>query len=164
MDDKWFALSVRPRGEKAVRTHLLNKGYRVFLPVYETRRAWSDRTKIIELPLFSGYLFCRFNPALRSAPVVTTPGVLRIVGNGAVPEPLHESEITAIQRIVESRLPSGPWPYLCDGARVQILAGPLSGMEGTVVELKSGLRVIVTVSLLQRSVAVEVNPGWVKAL
>lgn len=163
-DSKWFALSVRPNREHSVAKHLEAKEYETFAPMYRSRRVWSDRVKFIELPLFPTYVFCRFNPAVRTAPVVTTPGVLRILGYGSTPAPVADSEILAIQRIVASKLPTGPWPYLCAGTPVRIDAGPLAGLEGIVVLLKSELRLVVSVSLLQRSVAVEIDPAWAKVV
>jgi transcription antitermination factor NusG len=164
MNDNWFAISIRPRCENSVMKCLSAKGYCVFLPSYHKRQAYSDRVRVLEVPLFPGYLFCRFNPAVRTAWVVTTPGILKILSDGSKPIPVDVAEIDAIQRIVASRQASGPWPYLCVGTRVQIRAGPLLGLKGIVVNLKSESRLIVSVSLLQRSIAVQVDPGWVDVL
>lgn len=163
-DPKWFVLNVRPNRESAVAAHLEAKGYYTFVPAYRRRRVWSDRIKVIDLPLFPTYVFCQFDPSVRMASVVTTPGFLRILGCGSTPAPVDEMEIRAIRRIVESRLPTGPWPYMGAGTKVRIDAGPLAGLEGTVVQLKSELQLIVSVCLLQRSVAVQILPSWVTVL
>lgn len=163
-DCNWFALQVRPSAEQTVTTQLTYKGYDVFLPTYRTRRVWSDRIKVVDLPLFPSYVFCRFNPADRSTPVVATPGVLKIVGFGSTPAAIDDQEISAIQQIATSRLSAGPWPFLGAGTRVRIQSGPLAGIDGCVVELKSETQLVVSISLLQRSIAVGIDPAWVRAV
>src|SRR5713101_4178902 len=115
----WFAVQTRSRYENLVATLLRGKGYELFLPIYKSRRRWSDRIKELELPLFSGYLFCRFNP-LNRFPILVTPGVVQVVGIGKNPVPVSESEITAIKALVQSGLPSQPWPFLRVGQRVRV--------------------------------------------
>jgi transcription antitermination factor NusG len=127
-----------------------------FLPLYRSRRRWSDRTRVLDLPLFPGYVFCRFHPELL-LPVVTTPGVVQIVGSGKQPHPIADEEIAAIQRMLHSGSEIEPWPYLKAGQKVRILDGPLFGVEGLLVEVKNRRRLVVSVHLLQRSVAVEVD-------
>ena len=157
----WFALQVRSSTESLVATCLTHKGYEVFLPTYRTRRAWSDRIKVVDRPLFPSYVFCRFQPAIRAAPVVTTPGVIRIVGCGSSPARIDDAEIDAVRHIATSRLSSGPWPFLSAGARVRIHSGPLAGIDGIVIDLKSEKRLVVSVSLLQRSISVAIDTAWV---
>ena len=158
----WFAVQVRTRHEQATAAFLHYKGYEWFLPLHKCRRRWSDRTKEFKLPLFPGYLFCRFDPLLR-LPILKTPGVFSILGIGRTPVPVDEAEITTIQSIVESGLFAQPWPFLQIGQRVQIEYGPLSGLEGIVINSKSHQRFIVSVTLLQRSVAVEMDGAWLSA-
>jgi transcription antitermination factor NusG len=110
----------------------------------------------MDLPLFPGYVFCRFHPELL-LPVVTTPGVVQIVGAGKHPRPIADEEIVAIQRMLLSGGDVEPWPYLKAGQKVRILDGPLFGVEGILVEVKNRRRLVVSVHLLQRSVAVEVD-------
>src|SRR5579863_2483916 len=93
----WFALRVKSRSEKIVATIARNKGFEEFLPLYQSRRRWSDRFKSVELPLFPGYVFCRLNPEFR-LPLLTIPGVMSFVGIGKVPVPIEEAEIAAIKR------------------------------------------------------------------
>lgn len=159
----WFALQVRPNREKAVAMMLRQKGYEEFLPVYKECRRWSDRIKEMLLPLFPCYLFCHFD---RSAgvPVITTPGVIRIVGNGRTPIAINDEEIQNLQALVESGLYAEPWPFLRAGTSVVLEAGPLCGLYGTVIKVKNSYRLILSVSLLQRSVAVELDSSWVRPL
>jgi transcription antitermination factor NusG len=156
----WFAILVRTGREKTANLLLENAGYECFLPVSKCTRRWSDRTKIIEVPLFPGYLFCRMNPHNRLT-VLMTPGVMQIVGVGKTPVPVEEEEIHAIQRVQKSGLPAMPWPYMQIGNVAKILEGPLRGMTGIVVKIKSGMKLVLSVSLLQRSVAVEVERDWI---
>jgi transcription antitermination factor NusG len=127
-----------------------------FVPLYLARRRWSDRIKELELPLFAGYVFCRFGGGER-AKVLATPGVTSVVGFGNQPAPVTEEEIHAVRTMIASGLPVGPWPYLRVGERVRIEAGPLCGLEGILTQVKDVWRVVVSVELLQRSVAAEVD-------
>lgn len=156
----WFAILVRTGREKTANLLLENSGYECFLPVNKSTRRWSDRTKVIEMPLFPGYLFCRMNPHNRLT-VLMTPGVMQIVGMGKTPIPVEEEEIEAIQRVQKSGLSAMPWPYMQIGNVAQILDGPLRGLTGIIVKIKSGIKVVLSVSLLQRSVAVEVQRNWI---
>jgi transcription antitermination factor NusG len=156
----WFAVLIRTGREKTANLLLENAGYECFLPVNKSPRRWSDRTKVIDVPLFPGYLFCRMNPHNRLT-VLMTPGVIQIVGVGKTPVPVAEEEIEAIQRVQKSGLAAMPWPYMQIGNVAQILEGPLRGLTGIVVKIKSGMRLVLSVSLLQRSVAVEVERNWV---
>jgi transcription antitermination factor NusG len=159
----WFALQVHTRHELTVATRLRGRGYDPFVPLYQCRKSWSDRIKVVDLPLFAGYLFCRLNMDHR-LPILTTPGVVQIVGYNRTPVPVDETEISAINSMVSSGLPNQPWPFPRAGERVQIERGPLRGLEGTLVEIKGAHRFIVSVTLLQRSVAVEIDPALVRSL
>ncbi len=156
----WFALQVRVRYENSVASHLRGQGYERFLPMYKCRRRWSDRIKETELPLFPGYLFCRFNPYNR-LPILKIPGVVLIVGIARTPIPIDDAEINAIQTAVQSGLPSQPWPFLQAGEQVRIEYGPLCGLEGILLAFKGRHRIVLSVSLLKRSVAVEIDDAWV---
>ena len=159
----WYALQCWLRKESQIAAQLEDQGLECFLPKYRRMREWSDRKKEVEQPLFPGYLFCRFEYT-RRRPVVVTPGVLQIVGCGRTPMPIEDREIEAIQIAVESGIPSQPWPYLEVGERVRIHTGKLSGLEGILVNFKGHHRVVLSVSLLQRSVALEVDLSWVTSL
>jgi transcription antitermination factor NusG len=155
----WFAIMARTGREKSTTMLLENAGYECFLPVSKYTRRWSDRMKQIEVPLFSGYLFCRMNPHNR-LPVLMTPGVIQIVGAGKTLIPVQEDEISAIQRAVKNGLATMPWPYLQVGHVARIEEGPLRGLTGIIVKIKSGMKLVLSVTLLQRSVAVEVDRSW----
>jgi len=159
----WFALQVRARYEQGVADHLNGKGYELFLPLYKCRKRWSDRVKEVEVPLFPGYLFCRLNPQDR-LPILKTPGVIQVVGSNRIPAAVDEHEIQAIQAMVASGIPNQPWPFLATGDRVRIESGPLSGLEGILVEFKGNHRLVLSVTLLQRSVAVEIDSAFVASL
>lgn len=156
MTDCWYALHIKPRFEKLVTTQLDQKGYPTLLPTYTSQRKWSDRVKTLSLPLFPGYIFSRFNINAR-LPIVATPGVMRVLGIGRIPTPVNESEITAIQHIMDSCAHAEPHPYLTAGEMVEIESGPLQGLTGIIVRVKNSDRLVVSVSLLMRSVAVEVD-------
>jgi transcription antitermination factor NusG len=152
----WYALTVRPRREQSASQHLRKKGLEEFSPVYRERRRWSDRMKEVELCLFPGYVFCRFSYEERLL-VLGTPGITSIVGFARTPAPIPEGEIAAILAMVRSGRRVEPWPYLRAGERVLIGDGCLQGLCGTLVREKDQARVVVSVELLQRSVAVEID-------
>jgi transcription antitermination factor NusG len=156
----WFAVQVRSRYENIVAAILEAKGYEQFSPTYRCRRRWSDRIKEMELPLFPGYLFCRFNPQNR-LPILKTPGLISIVGIAKHPVPIDEAELTAVRALVTSDLPRQPWPYVQIGQRVRIECGALCGLEGILQNFKGRHRFVISVSMLQRSVAAEIDSAWV---
>lgn|SRR3990172_2906706 len=129
--------------------------------ILRSRWRWSDRTKEIQSPLFPGYVFCCFDVNTR-LPILTTPGVHSIVGNGKVPIPVEEREIETLRLIARSQLMAEPWPYLRLGQRVRIEQGALNGLEGILSALKKPSRLVVSVTLLQRSVAEEIDETWVR--
>jgi transcription antitermination factor NusG len=158
---RWFAVRVRSRHEKKVAAALRNKGFEEFLPLYKSRRRWSERIVEIELPLFSGYVFCRFDPGERRVPVATTPGVMGIVGFGGKSTPLDDGEMAAIRRVIELGIAAEPWKYVQSGQRVRIEHGALAGMEGIFVEAKKKHRLLLSLTLLQRAVAIQVDESSV---
>ena len=159
---RWYALRIKSRCEKLVATIARNKGFEEFLPLYQSRRRWSDRLKSVELPLFPGYLFCRLDPQYR-LPLLTIPGVLHFVGVGKIPLPIDDREIAGIQAAVRSGLVTEPCPFLEVGQRVRMQDGPLEGLEG-ILTSKQQNRLIVSVTLLKRSVAVAIERHWVAPL
>jgi len=112
--------------------------------------------KELELPLFDGYVFCKLNLLYRM-PALTIPGVIQFVGIGKTPVPIAEEEITALQTVMKSGLRSMPWPFLKVGQQVRVEHGPVRGLEGILLQVKGSHRLVLSVSLLQRSVAVEVD-------
>lgn len=156
----WYAVQVWAGREQLSATHLQQRGYEIFLPCYREHRRWSDRVKTIERALFAGYVFCRLH-AEGAAKIVTAPGVIRIVGDGRGPLPVPAAEIEAIQRIVETKLTAEPWEVVDAGQRVRIEFGPLRGTEGIVLKVKNRHRIVVSIPMLQRAVAVEMEPEWI---
>jgi transcription antitermination factor NusG len=153
---QWYALQLRTRFEKVVALHLRGKGYEEYLPTYRSRHHWSDRIKEIELPLFPGYIFCKFDVTDRF-PVLVIPGVNSVVSFGGTPMPIPEQEIVAVKRIVNSGMQYGPWPGVSVGQAVQVKYGPLRGLEGTVVQVKKNYRFVISIDMLHRCVSVEID-------
>jgi transcription antitermination factor NusG len=159
----WYALQVTCRKELSVAAQIEGRGVECFLPTYKSLRKWSDRTKEIQQALFPGYLFSRFAYEDRQL-VVAAPGVLQVVGSGKVAIPVPDSEIEALQVAMRSEVASEPWPYLRAGERVKVNCGRLSGLEGILINFKGNHRVVLSVTLLQRSLALEVDLSWVTLL
>jgi transcription antitermination factor NusG len=151
----WFVLHVRSRCEKRVAHGLRQRGYEEFAPLYWSRRRWSDRVKLVQMPLFAGYVFCRFFPGQRSA-ILSIPGVVSVVGHGKEPVPVPTSEVEAIRVAIASGQPTTPWPRLEPGQKARIEQGALRGLEGVVLRFRGATQLILAVKLLQRAVAVEV--------
>jgi transcriptional antiterminator RfaH len=153
----WYAIRTRSRFEKKVALGLRGKGYEEFLPVRCIPRPKADRTVLVKQPLFAGYVFCRFDNTKR-LPILMTAGVSYIVSTRDRPSPIPDEEIASLQRIVQSGLSLQDWPYF-PGAKIRILAGPLSGLYGTVIRTNNKYRVIVSINILKRSVSAEVGAG-----
>ncbi len=156
---RWFAIQVRPRHEFKTATMLRNKGLEEFVPFYRVRRQWSDRQKEISLPLFTSYIFCKMYPK-QKLPVITTAGVIRIVGSSEGPIPISENEIEAIQKLPRCGNKVRPCHYalaLQVGSRVRIEEGPLAGIEGSLVKYKNRSELLISVDLIQQSVSVEIE-------
>jgi transcription antitermination factor NusG len=159
----WYALTVKSQHEKAVDEQLQAKALESYLPLYRARRRWSDRIKTIDLPLFSRYVFCRFDFEDRLK-VLSISSIVSVVGFGGKPCPIPDHEIESIQAVVGSGLPFSPWPFLRIGQRVRICQGAMEGLEGILAREKSGYRVIVNVELLNRAMAVEIDRDLVRAV
>lgn len=160
-NQRWFALQVRTRWESSTALLLSGKGYETLLPTYQTKKRWNGKIKQVSAPLFPGYVFCQFD-ALNRLPILVTPGVISVVGRGRVPLPVEQREISAIQTVVESGLHAEPWPYLEIGQKIRIESDALSGLEGILINFKGNHRIIVSVSLLRRSVALEIDRSCVR--
>ena len=159
-EDQWFALGVTARHEKMISRMLHQKGYETFLPLYANRHQYAKRSREFQLPLFPGYVFCRFNASAR-LPILTTPGVLQVIGAGRVPIPIDRDEITALQTAVKSNARLLPWPFWQTGRRGRITFGPLAGIEGIVIDVKDPVRLVLSVSLLHRSIVLEIDADCV---
>jgi transcription antitermination factor NusG len=150
--EAWFALYVKPKHEKCVSTLLRAKGYETLLPLY----AKKTKSRISELPLFPGYVFCRFDLTNR-LPVVSVPGVFSIVGQRGKPVPVANSEIDGLQRVVRHKLVCEALPAIPSGTAVTVCCGPMEGIRGIVIKHKNMTRVIINITLLQRAIAVDVD-------
>ena len=157
----WQAIRTRSKHEKIAATGLASKGYEQFVPYYRSRRRWSDRTIVLDQPLFPGYVFCRFDPA-RRLPIVTTPGVISIVGFGEKPALVPDDEVCALKKVTVSGLGVETCVSPKTGERVRISAGVLQGLQGILLRQKSDWRLVVSVDLLQRAVSVEIDRDWVE--
>ncbi len=147
--------------ERSTAVLLSGKGYQTFLPTYKVRKRWKGKVRDVDSALFPGYVFCNFN-AQKRLPVLITPGVISVVGQGRIPQPVDEREIDAIQKVVASGFRAEPWPYLEIGQKIRIEQDVLQGLEGILINFKGNQRIVVSVSLLRRSVALEIDRSCVK--
>ena len=159
----WYAVHTRRQHEKVTAQILQNKGYEIFLPLYIARHKWSDRIKRITLPLFPGYVFVRESLG-RWLQILTTPGVCGIVGCAGRPVAIPYPEIEAVRRIVESALSVEPHPYLKQGDSVRIKCGPLAGLQGILIRKDKQTRLVISVEMLGRSAAVDVDVACVERI
>jgi len=159
--ENWFAIQVRTRWEQSIADLLSGKGYETLLPTFQAERRWNGRIKKTIAPLFPGYVFCRFDASKR-LPILVTPGVICVVGRGRIPIPVEPSEMDAIHALVRSGIHIEPWPYLELGQRVRIESEALQGVEGILIGIKGNHRIVMSVSLLRRSVAMEIDRSRVK--
>jgi transcription antitermination factor NusG len=149
----WFALYVKPRHEKNVELILRGKGLEPFLPTYIRL---STRSKRYELPLFPGYIFCR-SDITDYLLIRATPGVFSIVGHGNTPSPVPDEEVDRVKRLIQSGLTPKAWPYTSVGYPIRLESGPLRGVQGVIVDAEDKKWLVVSVNLLQRSVAVKID-------
>lgn len=150
----WVAVHVKPNHETLTATLLHDRGYEEYLPL----RSATSRCQRVT-PLFTGYLFCRYinSPGPK---IVTTPGVIRILGSAHQPIYLTEQEIERIRTICQSRLEVSPHPYLTVGQRVRLVQGPLRSLEGIILSFRGITRLVISLGLLKRSISVEIDANW----
>ena len=153
----WFAVHTRGRAEKVASLQIQAHGIEEFLPLYTARRQWFDRVKLVSLPLFSGYLFCRCDRR-GLAKVSSASAVANIVGFGDKQATVPDCEILAIKQLVTSGLRASPCPFMREGMMVRIRRGPLQGVTGHLLKIKSQFRLVISVEMLHRSVSIEVAP------
>jgi len=152
----WHALYTRYQHEKLVQQILREKGFETFLPLYQATHRWKDRMRQLWLPLFPSYVFVQ-GGLDRRLEIVTTTGFHSIVSDGERPGVVTQEEIDALRQLVETRLQVEPHPFLKVGDRVRVKSGPLTGFEGILVRKKNQYRLVLSVELLQQSVATEVD-------
>jgi transcription antitermination factor NusG len=152
----WYALYTRHQHEKAVARILFHNRFETFLPLYVTAHQWKDRTRQLFLPLFPCYVFIR-GGLDRWHEIIATPGAHHLLGIAGKPSAIPEDEIAAVRRAMERGLRVEPHPFLNCGDWVRVKSGPLAGMEGILVRKKNSLRLVLSVELLEKSVAVELD-------
>ena len=153
---RWYAAHTRANHEKRVAEQLLLREVEHFLPLYQSVRKWADRRKRLEVPLFPGYIFVRL-PLQERLRVLEIPSVARLVGFDKLPAALRDDEMEAMRNGLTRDLRAVPHPYLKVGRRVRIIRGPLETCEGILLRNKGDFRVVLSVDLIMRSVAVEVG-------
>lgn len=152
--DPWYAIRVRTGGELSALSVLQYRGFHPYCPIQKERRRYSDRMKVIEKPVFPGYLFCRFD-AQKKVPILSSPGVQQIVGIAGSPIAIPEEQIRNIQRVIDAG--GFATDYLKQGQRVRVIQGSLSGVEGILVRHADGERLVVSIDLLTRSACLHID-------
>jgi transcription termination/antitermination protein NusG len=152
----WYGIRTRSNHERVAAIVLGGKGYDPYLPLYRVRRRRADSVVESEHPLFPGYVFCRFD-AKKRLPILMTTGVISVVGFGREPVAIPDEEIEAVKAVLLSGLPAEPCAYLREGQRVRVTNGSLDGVEGILVKKKNQSRMVVSVTMLQRSISVEID-------
>jgi transcription antitermination factor NusG len=155
-DTHWYAAHIRSRHEKRVAEQLSKREVVCFLPLYTSKRHWSDRIAKVDLPLFPGYLFVQI-PLAERLKVLEVPGVVGLVSSRQEPVPLEDSEIEILRKGLSEELKAEPHPYLKVGERVRVIRGSLSGLVGILERKKDSYRVVVSLDLIMRSIAVEIS-------
>jgi len=154
---KWYALRTRSRAEKVVREQVTQRGVESFLPLSMRVSQWKDRRKRVEWPLFPGYCFARLCHDQRLL-VLQTPGVIEIIGSAFDrPEPIPDTEITALQRVISSHYVYDTHPHLDKGTIVEVIRGPLMGLQGKLLTRPAGCRLVLSVNLIGQGAAVHIN-------
>ena len=159
----WYAAYTSANHEKKVAEQLAQKEVENFLPLYDSVRRWKDRRVRLQLPLFPGYVFVRL-PLNEKLKVLQVAGVARLVGFGDRPVSLPEEEMETLRRGASGEVRMEPHPYLIEGRRVRIMRGPLAGMEGILLRQKSGMRLVISIDLILRSIAVDVDAADVRPI
>jgi transcriptional antiterminator NusG len=152
---RWYVIHTRSRHEKRVSDQLQIKQIEGFLPLYRSRRNWNGRNAVIDLPLFPGYLFVHISLAERLS-VLNLAGVAGLVSFQGAPVPLPDLEMERMRTCL-SMTQAEPVPYFKPGNRVRIVAGPLAGLEGVILRQNGQARFVLSIDLILRSVAVNVN-------
>lgn len=159
----WYAAYTRARHEKAVEKSLAAKGFEVFLPLHDVLSQWKDRRKWVQKPLFPGYLFVRTGPD-RLGYVWMEKAVVHLVSDAGGPVPVPDEQVHTVRELMTRAVPVDPWPHVRKGDRVIVRDGPLIGLEGFFVRRKNEAKLVVSVDMLGRSVAAEVQACHVEPI
>ena len=158
--DHWYAVRVKSNRERITAEALRGKGFPACVPCYRDRSRQANSEQTVELPLFRGYVFCCFD-VTRRLPILTVPGVVHIVSCGRIPQPVDEREMAMVLSIIQSGLPARPYRFPSIGQRIELDRGPLAGAQGVILSYTGQEEFVVSVSLLQRSIAVRVDRNWI---
>lgn len=161
---RWYAVYTRSRHEKVVEEELQRKSIETFLPLREVLSQWKDRKQRVHIPLFTGYLFVHVPMQQRRLDIVKVPGVARIIGFDNRAEPIPDEQIQAIQTFLQTTIKYDPYPYVKVGQRVEIRRGALRGMQGILLKKKNKFKFILSVDLIQQSVALEIDASDVEPI
>ena len=162
-ESRWYAAHTRANHEKRLAEQLAERSVEHFLPLFECVRRWKDRRVTLQLPLFPGYILVRL-PLREKMRVLQIPGVAKLVGFNGSPVPLPDAEIDALREKLNRQVRAQPHPYLQAGRRVRVRAGPLEGFEGILVRRKHKYRIVVSIALIMRSIAAEVDLADVESV
>ena len=159
----WFALHTRSRFEKKLLSELSDRNIEVFLPMREVLSRWKDRRKKVWFPLFPGYIFINhIHTPENKYRVLKVPGAVRFVGFDGKAVPVPDDQIESVRRFLENSIAVDPYPYLHVGTRVEVIAGPLRGIQGILVEKRGKFRFVIQVDLIRQAVSVEIDASDVK--
>jgi transcription antitermination factor NusG len=155
---RWFAIQTRSRHEKRVTADLQEKAVQAYLPLASVERQWSDRRKVVDMPLFPGYVFVKIeNDVPARIPVLQTDGVIGFLGVRGIGIPIPEEEIAGIQTVLRQKIPVKPYPFVQVGERVRICGGSLDGLEGLLTGMDGKRNLVVSIELIERSVAIRIT-------
>jgi transcription antitermination factor NusG len=158
LEQYWYAIHTRAHHEKRVDARLRECNISTFLPLVKQVHRWSDRRKVIDLPLFSCYVFVNIVPSPKSRLIVLrTEGVIGFVGARSEGTPVRDAEIESVRLLLSRGVPFAAYPFLKIGQRVRIRGGSLDGVEGVIVGDKGDRKLVISVELIQRSVAITVE-------
>ena len=160
---EWYALYTKHQHEKTVARMLSVKGFETLLPLYQTAHRWKDRTKVVSLPLFPCYVFLK-GGLDRRLDVMTTPGIFALVSGGGQPAAIPNTEIEAIRKAIDNGASIQPHPFLKCGEWVRVKWGPLAGIQGILERKKSIYKLVLSVEMLGKAVAVEIDSFLVERL
>lgn len=160
---RWYAAYTIVRHEKAANSALKQKQIETFLPIREVTSQWKDRKKRVLLPLFPGYLFVNTTLDYKLN-ILNTPGIVRILGISGIPTPIPDDQIESIRKLLESKVPFDPHPYLREGKMVIVTHGPLQGIMGRILKRRGLNKLILSVDLIKRAISVEVDIEMVELI
>jgi transcription antitermination factor NusG len=161
----WYAVQTGYRCEQRVALGLTNKGFETYLPLLQEVHQWNDRRKVIDVPAFSGYLFVHYEPTLRRrVQVLETSGVVRLLGGNHTPNRVPDMEIEAVRRAIGSGVDCDRCDALLPGSMVQVVRGPLAGVEGRLVRIKNRVRLVIAISVFSQAISAEVDQNDVEAI